>query len=732
MKTQNDNATASVNTWSVINAVFGESAEFRSEMEYLRSPKRFKGMVKEVVAGMSQSESVTMWNDMLGAANMVQSKRIIELSEALEGVNLDAVEMPEPLDKDACEDERTQSRNDWNIYTLKGALDATYTAESVVHTMQELGQKGLRKALAVCVSAYGKGVRDNVIANSIVCGLSKVATPVNDDPRNDARNYGMALAELLSAAGFINLHSARTNEGRTEFVYSVNADVQELRRINKVVSARSTKLFNIEPVSGSIVIRSKYNYRQDVEPIADVIDSLNSVAISFKDGVTEDDIIEIARDAVEDEDGSKLFDAGWKQAIKNDYVSEFEIVKNSGNRFFIPRQTDGVGRIYEQSKFGFHQGHAHKELLELSNKEVLNEDGKWAMRQMIVELAGYRPEGKKPTEQEAEDFFYANESMFRDVKETCDMYAQYVSGEAIGTLIEVDAQTQGPGLYGLLTGDEMLCYNTAIIGNTERTDMYAILANAMNSRLSVTAWDRANCKTALMTKGYGAGYRTIMFGSGKDSSFNMDTGDYTIHSGSKKAVPLMETAETVGITNTQPVWSAFKKTMQIIAPAMLETQAMLSNIQEGLGQSVLSMTMPDGIVASIATQKTEESHAKWIDGKGKVHTMLHHTRVLDDSNKTALAPRLIQAVDAYILRQVARIMADKGIDFVAVHDGYMTHPNHTKTVMEAYRVVLAHVYEIDLMTDMLSQLLGREISSVRKNSTITVEDILASKYALWF
>jgi len=723
LKTQNDNATASVNTWEIINSVFGENAEFRSEMEWARSTKRFKVATKELVSSMSQSESVAKWNDMLSAAHIVQSKRVLELIEALEGVNLDMVTKPEALAKDACEDEKTQSRNDWNLYTLSEALNAAQVSIWAIHNMQELGQKGLRKALNVVVSAYGKSVRDNVIANSIVGGLSKIV----DGDIND----GMALAELLSAAGYINLGTARTNEGHTEFVFSVNADCKELRRINKFTSARSTKLFAIEPVSGNISIRSKFAYAQDIEPVSDVVDYLNNVSISFKADISEDAIIEIARNAVEDEDGSKLFDESWKQAIKQDYLNEFEIVKSSGNKFFIPRQTDGVGRLYEQSKFGFHQGHAHKELLELTNKEVLNEDGKWAMRQMFAELEGFRPEGKKPTEEQAEIFF-AEMTNTNVSKEGQELLNSYYSDEATGMLIEVDAQTQGPGLYGLLTGDERLCYNTAIIGSTERTDMYGILANAMNSRLSVTAWNRGNCKTALMTKGYGAGYKTIMFGSGANSDYNMDTGEYTIHSGSKKAVPLMETAETVGITNTMPVWSAFKKTMQIIAPAMLETQAMLSNIQEGLGQSVLEWTMPDEIVASVATQKTEESHAKWIDGKGKVHSMAHHTRALDDSNTTALAPRLIQSIDAYILRQVARKLASQGIELVAVHDGYLTHPNHTKSLMTAYKEVLAHVYEIDLMTDILSQLMGREISSVRKNSSITVEDILASKYSLWF
>jgi len=382
------------------------------------------------------------------------------------------------------------------------------------YVLDNKSRKVLNKALNVVINSYGKGVKDNELVYSPATSLAKLVGDKND------KSLGMAFMELLMSSGFISMFVYVSREGAREFVFNVKVDTQELRQIARLTNARSTKLFKIEPVKGNLCIRSKYDYQQDIEPVSDVIDYLNGVAIKFKDNIDEDNIVEIAKQAVKDEDDSMLFDEAWKQAIKQDYLDEFEIVKSSGNRFYIPRQTDGIGRMYEQSKFGFHQGHLHKELLELADQEVLNEDGRWAMRQYIVELAGYRPNGNKPTEEEAEEYFIVNYNSLVADNKTSEAMAIYESNEPTGLLVEVDAQTQGPSLYGLLVGDEKLSYNTAIIGNTCRTDMYGMLAAAMNSRLSTNVWTRSNCKSALMTKGYGAKYKTIMFGSGKDSDYD--------------------------------------------------------------------------------------------------------------------------------------------------------------------------------------------------------------------
>ncbi len=721
MLKNNDNATA----WNVIDSMFGDHSEFRSKMEALRSPKRVKKMVKQMVSGATQSEAIAELELLMKAMRSVHVNRATESRDALLGVNMDMVMKPEPLEKGACEAEIAQHKMDWNVYTISEAYRLSHVAILVIDAVLDDTKKMVRAGLTAIVSAYSKGMRDELIVTAILNSVKRAIGAGNIDE-------AMAFIEIVKTAGFISVRRAVTNEGRTEFVFSVKQDTKDLRKAVKVTSDRAIQLFKIEPVTGNIAIRAKFDYQQDVEPMADVVDYLNSVPVKFKDSVTEADIVEIARDAIEDEDGSRLFDIDWKQGIKRDLINEWGITVESGNKFFIPRKSDGVARLYGNSKFGFDMGHAHQDLLEFANKEELNEDGLWSLRQYFAEVEGYRVNGKKPTEQEAEDFWNDSvhsegEAFTQKGQEIVDIY---FSNEVTGLAVEIDAQTQGPGIMGLSVGDESLCFNTAIIGNTIRTDMYLLLANAMNSRLSVTAWTRTNSKSALMTKGYGAGYKTIMFGS--KGSNDMETGMYEIKAGGKKQVPLMHTAEAAGISSTKDVWVAFKKTMKIIAPAMLELQALISNIQEGLGNAENSYMLPDGVMATVATQKTIETHAKWVSGDGKIHSMLHHVRVPDDSNTTALAPRIVQSIDAYILRCVARIMSDQGIELIVVHDGYITHPNYSKKLMEAYRTVLAHVYEIDLMTNILSQLLGTEISSVQKDSKITTEDILASKYALWF
>ena len=729
MERQNDRATA-LNTnninWNEVANHLKANADFRNDMDTLRSPKRFKRAVKEMVASMTISERIADYALYLDVANEFANKTLGEIQDSLVGVNLDMVHEPEPLDKDATDDEVMQHKTDWALYSLVGKVELFENRIEVLNILNQGGKKLLSKILNAMVTVRARSIRNQVIVNAVVKSVSRHF--------DGDLNKAIVAIEIIAGAGFVKIHKAKTQDNRTEFVYEFKEDFKELRNIYHITSDRAAKVTEPDHVTKDIVGKDKFAYEQPVEPMADVIDYLSQTPVSFKSYVGEEEVMSLIDLEIIDEDGNALYDEDWKYRIRENYLRSFNIIQEAGNVFYIPRKTDGVGRIYGVGEYGLHNHHAHLELTEFADKEVLNEDGKWAMRQYIVELAGYRPDGRKPTEEEAEAFFFnvildSNYDANAKVQEAVNIY---FSDEPTGLGIEIDAQTQGPGLYGLLTGDENLCFNTAIIGNTIRTDMYQLLANGINSRLSVVAWNRTNCKSALMTKGYGAGYKTIMFGSGKDADYDFDSGVYTIHSGSKKAVPLMETAETVGITSTKDVWSSFDKTMKAIAPKMLETQALISYIQGQLGEAVLTWTMPDGVQATVATQDTKEIHVKWVDQYGRSHSMLHHVRVLDSNNTTALAPRLVQSVDAFVLRQVVRKCIDAGIGIMVNHDGFVFHPNHVRTGMRFYREVLAEVFDMDLLTDILGQLVGRKLTTSYRTGTVTKEDILDSKYSIWF
>lgn len=646
------------------------------------------------------------------------------IRDALGHDYLSTITKPEEVDNNILKamdaDTRVKRKEAWDRYTLNNTLRVLLIRGSVIKSLIDAKpQKLLRTAMAKILTQYAREKRNTMIADSAINGIMSALKLVNAE-------HTMALIDVLDNLGFIKLEKIKLLDGNRMFAIEpriTRSQRRELRAMWFRTNKRNLKFTEPRAVEEdqSLVIRKDYNYYQPItEPAAKAINWLNVVPFEFA-GDIDKFIDEFVDSAVEEAEYS-----AWAEPYKDMMRLEAGLAEEAG-RFYITRKTDSVGRMYEESKFGFHQGGSMKEHIAFANKKALNDEGRKAYRQFVVnEIVGYRPNGMKPTEEEAEAYWNEHDM--------CEYQLIHDSTKPTGMWVEVDAQTQGFSLYALAAGNRMMCENSAVIGYSKRTDAYLMLAQYMNDELGVEAFDRKSVKAAFMTKGYGAGYKTIMFGSGSNADFDFDTGEYVIHSGSNKAIPLMETAETHGL-GSKDVWKAFKKAMKLIAPEMLNLQALLSDIQGAYNEdhdtSVISWTMPDGMVATIAPMRTVEDNVQWADRTGHVHTTTHYRKVEDHDNTTALAPRVIQSIDAYIARYVASKCADENIELAIIHDGYVVHPNDAYRVMGFYREALADVFERDLLTDIISQISGIKAGSVRRGS-IAVDEILSSKYALWF
>lgn len=646
------------------------------------------------------------------------------ISDALGHDYLSTIAEPPHIDNNILKamdaDARAKRKDEWTRFTLNNTLRVLLIRGSVIKSLLDnKPQKLLRTAMSKILTQYAREKRNTMITDSAINGIMSALKLVNAE-------HTMALIDILDNLGFIKLEKIKLLDGNKMFAIEpkiTRAQRRELRAMWFRTNKRNLKFTEPRVVEEgqSLVIRKDHNYHQPItEPAAKSINWLNVVPFEFT-GDINGFIEEFVDSAVENAEYS-----AWAEPYKDMMRLEAGLAEEAG-RFYITRQTDSVGRMYEQSKFGFHQGGAMKEHIAFANKKALDDEGRKAYRQFVVnEVIGYRPNGIKPTEEEAEDYW--------NTHDMGEYQVAHDSTEPTGMWVEVDAQTQGFSLYALAAGNRMMCDNSAVIGDSKRTDAYLTLAQHMNDELGIEAFDRKSVKAAFMTKGYGAGYKTIMFGSGTNADFDFDTGEYVIHSGSKKAIPLMETAEKHGL-GSKEVWKAFKKAMKLIAPEMLNLQTLLSDIQGAYNEdhdtSVISWTMPDGIIATVAPMRTLEDSVQWADKTGHVHTTTHYRKVEDRENTTALAPRVIQSVDAYIARFVANMCADNGVELAIIHDGYISHPNDAYRVMDFYRQALADVFERDLLTDIISQISGTKAGSVRRGS-ITVDEILSSKYALWF
>jgi DNA-directed RNA polymerase len=192
----------------------------------------------------------------------------------------------------------------------------------------------------------------------------------------------------------------------------------------------------------------------------------------------------------------------------------------------------------------------------------------------------------------------------------------------------------------------------------------------------------------------------------------------------------MATAEAHGITDTKLIWTAFRKAMSLLAPKMLELNSLMQTICAEEKKSTYSWVMPDGLEASVINTKTAESHILWVDQHGKTHTMKYEFKVADRANITALAPRVIQSIDAYMLREVVREAKANEIDIATVHDAFFVHPNDIELVQSAYRKVAAKVLDMDLLGYILKQITGKTYN-IQKGGNAKSSDVLNSKYALY-
>ena len=712
-------------TWEIINGVFGENTKEREEYEEFRSPRRFKRAVKITVKELLSQETMEEFNALLEAIDMNIHAKREEILDALEGINLDAIVRPEEIDKDKATDEELSAwRQAWAEYALVEKLRLYNIRENANKGLVDGGKKLLNKLLVALYANYAKVGRDQVIINSVIAALQRVLGSKDFE-------HTMAVLEILNTYGFIKLHRAKTQDNRWEFVYEVKNFSGDLREVYLQTDRRHPLLFKPEPVdlSKEIVSKRIVEYSQSVEPMADVVDYLNGVAFSFRDYVTEDDIEEMVEELIKDEYGTSVFDEDWKRRLKADMLYDFLMVKEYGNRFYNTRISDGVGRLYENSKYSFINGELYREALEFVNKEELTDEGRKWLKILAVDKAGYKIDGNKPTEDEALTYYEEHESEL-DTR----LVSLINSNEPTGIAIELDAQTQGASLYGACLADKQMLVATGLIGRSMRTDYYLALANSMNKYIGREVFTRADVKYPFMTTGYGAGYRTVMFGGG---DYDMESGEYEVIAKGRKVRPLMMTAEENGITDTKLIWNAFKSSMNRLAPKMLEVNSELKVIAETLKLEEVRWTMPDGVEASIIGSSNEELHIDWIDHNAKTHTVTHSVRKTVAVSSTSLAPRIIQSIDAYILRFVVREMSILGVDIATVHDAFFVHPNYANVLKDAYTKAIAFVMNIDLLTNIVSQITGVEVASYqdkfrRRNETkASIEDVLNSRYALW-
>lgn len=331
-----------------------------------------------------------------------------------------------------------------------------------------------------------------------------------------------------------------------------------------------------------------------------------------------------------------------------------------------------------------------------------------------------------------------------------------------GYLASLDATSSGIQILSVLTGDRKAAEVSNVVDTGRRRDAYTDLFLVMQSKVSEAAhslFARKQLKDAIMTAFYGSEkVPKEVFGEGR------------------LLMAFFETLEQ----ETPHVWTLNKAFLKMWDPTRYQyTWAMPDNFQVvmkvmGSSQEVVNFMgrsytterevnqpTPNGraiganithsidgmIVREMARRCDFDPRRKEYvqhlicDGSGSggaslkdsemVATLWEHygqsgylsARILDYLNETN-----IHMVDTDPLQDLLDSMPEKPFKVLSVHDCFKVHPNYGNDLRKQYNLQLSLIARSDLLSYLLSQLLGRRVP-VKKQADIA-DEVLRANYAL--
>ena len=281
----------------------------------------------------------------------------------------------------------------------------------------------------------------------------------------------------------------------------------------------------------------------------------------------------------------------------------------------------------------------------------------------------------------------------------------------------------GLGIYSLLGKDKKGALLTNLLNTGTLADAYKALADELNKVLGITNLNRSTVKKAFMIFLYGSGQGLL-------TSEDIDDNRYK---------HLLQAIE-VGLGTTvdvDKVWVKFQEVMSEIAPAAIRLMGLIYKFKRE--DSHYKWVMNDGFIVDIQVMNKQAVEHKGysisLDGKTHTHTIHTIEKLKDNKYDKSLAPHVIHAIDAYILREIARRCAKLGLPLYTIHDSFGTTPNYYFKLNEVVRQVLADVLEMDLLEDILSQIDSAKLQlainrGMLPKGELTREDILSAVNAV--
>ncbi len=281
--------------------------------------------------------------------------------------------------------------------------------------------------------------------------------------------------------------------------------------------------------------------------------------------------------------------------------------------------------------------------------------------------------------------------------QTSSAMRKLVTYKDIVNPVKYDFRNNVVQMYSVLTGIRGLGNYVGLTSEDEQLgDLRTLIANRLNSELSIDTFNKDNVKPLFMIWAYNAGQRRLMEGV-----VNTETSFFGGAETLIEKTPVLYSLSG----NHADVWEIWTKTLNELVPGVVAIKMMFRMLFKANPIDEVSWTLPDGSIAQYASVNTISETLHWVDSKYKMHTHTHYRKELVPGLKnTGGLPRIIHSFDAYVMRQLVIRAKRLGIVIVPNHDSFIYSEEHKSTVDSIVQDIFGELLQGNDLSNIVKEL----------------------------
>lgn len=255
----------------------------------------------------------------------------------------------------------------------------------------------------------------------------------------------------------------------------------------------------------------------------------------------------------------------------------------------------------------------------------------------------------------------------------------------------LDATASGIQMMAAMSGCKKTAACVNLLSTGKREDVYQEVATEMSESLGMKV-ERKTVKKPIMTFFYGS-----------------------------QAQPKSVFGEGEGLT-------AFYSALSSRMPGALELMKLFMSYWNPMATHY-EWAMPDGHVVRWPVMAAVDKGIE-IDEADHLRFTYRSKQPMAQRRGRSLAANLTHSVDGYVCREMIRRAQAKGFHMAPIHDCFYAHPNDMNEVRQNYVDIMADLAEMDMVTNILSQIAPARQIRFHKQSDDLAADIREADYAL--